>query len=140
MTEKRKQTRRRSATRPTAGIRGAAGQFKALAKVYGRVARHLWLSLDRSRTDFREIALLGRRYSWVSDRQRMVQAMLRAKPAVRDYVCADGAHAIRLRSLIESADEVSHQAATLPTALAVLEYIDHELGWAGTNARPASVA
>jgi hypothetical protein len=108
----------------------AAALLESLAAVYGRVARRLRKRIDACDGGVREIARLGRRYAWISDRYHMVNTMLHSEPMLRAYVCAEGAGSTQLPSLIESAEEVSRRSATLDTALAVLEYIDHELGWA----------
>jgi hypothetical protein len=102
----------------------------ALENVYSRVARQLRKRIDECGTDVREIGRLGQRYAWISDRYRMVNTMLHSEPMIRDYVCAEGAYAAQLGSLIASAEEVSRRPAALETTLAFLEYIDHELGWA----------
>jgi hypothetical protein len=108
----------------------AAVLLEALGKIYGRVARQLRKRIDGCGADVREIGRLGQRYAWISDRYRMVNTMLHSEPMILAYVCPEGAYSSQLGSLIESAEEVSRRSATLETALAVLEYLDHELGWA----------
>jgi hypothetical protein len=120
----------RGRNRPKSRGGDTASLLEALENVYGRVGRHLRKRIDECGTDVREIGRLGQRYAWISDRYRMVNTMLHSEPMIRDYVCAEGAYAAQLDSLIASAEELSRRPADLETTLAFLEYIDHELGWA----------
>jgi hypothetical protein len=108
----------------------AAALLEELESIYERVGRQLRNRIDACGDDVREIARLGEYYAWISDRYRMVKTMLHSEPMIRAYVCAEGAGSSQLSSVINSAQEVSRRPARLAVALAVLEYIDHELGWA----------
>src|SRR6185369_13398541 len=111
-------------------VESVARAFRTLAAVYASIAQILRQKLDRSGADIGEIAALGRQYEWISDRLRKVRMVLDAKPDLLAYVHADCSEPERTATLAASAVDVARVSRDLPTALAVLEYVDHELGWA----------
>jgi hypothetical protein len=111
-------------------VESVARAFRTLAMVYASIAQVLRQRLDRSGADIGEIAALGRKYEWISDRRRKVRMVLAAKPVLLAYVRADCSEPERTATLAASAVDLVRVSNDLPTALALLEYVDYELGWA----------
>jgi hypothetical protein len=69
-----------------------------------------------------------------------VQTYLEAEPAVMAYACADFGAPEQIQSLAEIAAELAGESKSLFSALGLLDYIDHELGWAAVGGAPAGNA
>jgi len=124
---------------------GAQGQglrraLQALSAAYARVGNALSDRLQHPGSDLGELANLGASYGWIADRHRLVQTYLEAEPAVMVYACADFGEPDQIRSLAEAAMELATESQSLFSALGLLTYIDHELGWAAVGGAPAGNA
>ncbi len=121
----------------TQGFRRA---LQALSAAYARVGNALSDRLQHAAADLGEVSTLGASYGWVVDRRRLVQTYLEAEPAVMAYACADFGEPDQIRSLAEAASELAGEGQSLFSALGLLNYIDHELGWAAVGGAPAGNA
>jgi hypothetical protein len=121
----------------TQGFRRA---LQALSAAYARVGNALSDRLQHANESFGEVADLGASYGWITDRRRLVQTYLEADPAVMAYACADFGDPDQIRSLAEAATDLAGESQSLFSALGLLGYIDHELGWAAVGGAPAGNA
>lgn len=112
--------------RRTAGFRPA---LQALGAAYDRVAGILSNRMQHATSDIGQISELGARYTWVSERRRLVQTYLDSGTDVIAYAYADCRHPEQIQSLAETASELASKSRSLSSALGLLNYIDHELGW-----------
>jgi hypothetical protein len=126
--------------RSTPEAQGFRRALQALSAAYARVGNALSDRMQHSIPDQSELSALGASYGWVSDRRRLVQTYLEAEPAVMAYACADFGQPEQIRSLAETASELASEREALFSALGVLSYIDHELGWAAIGGAPAGNA
>lgn len=114
--------------------------LQALSTAYAKVGNALSDRLQQADSDLSELTALGAKYGWISDRRRLVQTYLEAEPAVMAYACADFGQPDHIRSLAEAAAELAGETQSLFSALGLLNYIDHELGWAAVGGAPAGNA
>jgi len=114
--------------------------LQALSAAYARAGNALCDRLQHADADVADVAKLGASYGWVSDRRRLVQTYLEAEPAIMAYACADFGQPDQIRSLAEAAAEMAGESQSLFSALGLLSYIDHELGWAAVGGAPAGNA
>jgi len=114
--------------------------LQALSAAYARVGNALADRMQHANSELSELSALGASYGWISDRRRLVQTYLEAEPAVMAYACADFGQPDEIRSLAETAGELAGEAKSLFSALGLLSYIDHELGWAAMGGAPAGNA
>jgi hypothetical protein len=114
--------------------------LQALSAAYARAGNALSDRLQHADSDLSELTALGASYGWVADRRRLVQTYLEADPAVMAYACADFGEPQQIQSLAETAAELASEAQSLFSALGLLDYIDHELGWAAIGGAPAGNA
>jgi hypothetical protein len=114
--------------------------LQALSAAYARAGNALSDRLQHAGSDLSELTRLGASYGWVSDRRRLVQTYLEAEPAVMAYACADFGEPQQIQSLAETAAELASESQSLFSALGLLSYIDHELGWAAIGGAPAGHA
>jgi len=114
--------------------------LQALSAAYARAGNALSDRLQHAGSDLGEITALGASYGWIVDRRRLVQTYLEAEPAVMAYACADFGDSDQIRSLAEAAAEMAGETRSLFSALGLLNYIDHELGWAAVGGPPAGNA
>lgn len=103
--------------------------LEALRTAYKRLSRVLSAEIDRSRKNVDRMSDLGGRLRWVSERHSMVHTALAAGPAYAAYLCGECEQLPEVRSLAEMAAKMANDGTTYPTALNLLNYIDHELGW-----------
>jgi hypothetical protein len=123
-----------------AQAQGFRRALQALSAAYARVGNALSDRLQHPGSDLGEVANLGASYGWIADRRRLVQTYLEAEPAVMAYACADFGEPDEIRSLAEAAVELAAESQSLFSALGLLTYIDHELGWAAIGGAPAGNA
>ena len=114
--------------------------LQALSTAYAKVGNALSDRLQHARSDLDEATTLGASYGWIVDRRRLVQTYLEAEPAVMAYACADFGEPDQIRSLAEAAADLADESQSLFSALGLLSYIDHELGWAAIGGAPAGNA
>jgi hypothetical protein len=114
--------------------------LQALSTAYAKVGNALSDRLQHARSDLDEVTTLGASYGWIVDRRRLVQTYLEAEPAVMAYACADFGEPDQIRSLAEAAADLADESQSLFSALGLLSYIDHELGWAAIGGAPAGNA
>jgi hypothetical protein len=114
--------------------------LQALSAAYARVGNALSDRLQHAKSDLDEMTTLGASYGWIADRRRLVQTYLEAEPAVMAYACADFGAPDQIRSLAEAAADLAGENQSLFSALGLLSYIDHELGWAAVGGAPAGNA
>ena len=114
--------------------------LQALSTAYAKVGNALSDRLQHARSDLDEVTTLGASYGWIVDRRRLVQTYLEAEPAVMAYACADFGEPDQIRSLAEAAADLAGENQSLFSALGLLSYIDHELGWAAIGGAPAGNA
>jgi hypothetical protein len=103
--------------------------LEALRTAYKRLSRVLSDEIDRSRENVDRMSHLGGRLRWVSERHHLVRTALNAGPAYAAYLCGECEQLAEVRSLAEMAAKMANSDASYPTALNLLNYIDHELGW-----------
>lgn len=126
--------------RSTPQAQGFRHALLALSVAYARVGNALTDRMQHADSDLSELSALGANYGWISDRRRLVQTYLEAEPAVMAYACADFGAPEQIRSLAETASELAAETGSLFSALGLLSYIDHELGWAAVGGAPAGNA
>jgi hypothetical protein len=126
--------------RHVAEAQGFRRALQALSAAYARVGNALSDRLQHANSDLDAVSSLGASYGWITDRRRLVQTYLEAEPAVMAYACADFGAPDQIRSLAEAAVELAGESQSLFSALALLSYIDHELGWAAVGGAPAGNA
>ena len=126
--------------RHAAQAQGFRRALQALSAAYARVGNALSDRLQHANADLSEVATLASSYGWISDRRRLVQTYLEAEPAVMAYACADFGEPDQIRSLAECAAELAGESQSLFSAMGLLSYIDHELGWAAVGGAPAGNA
>jgi hypothetical protein len=114
--------------------------LQALSAAYAKAGNALSDRLQHASSDLGEVATIGSSYSWIVDRRRLVQTYLEAEPAVMAYACADFGEPDQIRSLAEAAADLASERQSLFSALGLLSYIDHELGWAAVGGAPAGNA
>src|SRR5690349_3170745 len=114
--------------------------LQALSAAYAKVGNALSDRLQHAGSDLGELATIGASYGWIVDRRRLVQTYLEAEPAVMAYACADFGQPDQIRSLAECAAELAGESQSLFSAIGLLSYIDHELGWAAVGGAPAGNA
>jgi hypothetical protein len=114
--------------------------LQALSTAYAKVGNVLSDRLQHAQSDLDEVTALGASYGWIVDRRRLVQTYLEAEPAVMAYACADFGEPDQIRSLAEAAADLAGESQSLFSALGLLSYIDHELGWAAIGGAPAGNA
>ena len=114
--------------------------LQALGAAYAKVGNALSDRLQHANSDLGEVTTIGSSYSWIVDRRRLVQTYLEAEPAVMAYACADFGEPDQIRSLAEAAADLASDSKSLFSALGLLSYIDHELGWAAVGGAPAGNA
>jgi hypothetical protein len=114
--------------------------LQALSTAYAKVGNALSDRLQHAQSDLDEVTTLGASYGWIIDRRRLVQTYLEAEPAVMAYACADFGEPDQIRSLAEAAADLAGENQSLFSALGLLSYIDHELGWAAIGGAPAGNA
>jgi hypothetical protein len=114
--------------------------LQALSAAYAKVGNALSDRLQHANSDLGEVGTIGSSYSWIVDRRRLVQTYLEAEPAVMAYACADFGQPDQIRSLAEAAADLASDSQSLFSALGLLSYIDHELGWAAVGGAPAGNA
>src|SRR3954468_23784877 len=119
---------------------GFRRDLQALSAAYARAGNALSDRLQHAQSYLTERTTLGASYGWIADRRRLVQTYLEAEPAVMAYACADFGDADQIRSLAETAAEMAGESRSLASALGLLTYIDHELGWAAIGGAPAGNA
>lgn len=112
----------------------------ALGTAYSKAGNALSDRLQHAGSDAAEASNLAASYSWIADRRRLVQTYLEAEPAVMAYACADFGEPDQIRSLAEAAADLAGESQSLFSALGLLSYIDHELGWAAIGGAPAGNA
>lgn len=103
--------------------------LEALLTAYKRLSRVLSAEIDRSRKDIDIMSDLGGRLRWVSERHSMVRTALAAGPGYAAYLCGECEQLPAVHSLAQMAAKIAHDDKAYPTALNLLNYIDHELGW-----------
>ncbi|MDY0872690.1 hypothetical protein [Dongia rigui] len=103
--------------------------LEALRTAYKRLSRVLSDEIDRSRKNVDRMSDLGGRLRWVAERHSMVHTALAAGPAYAAYLCGECDQLPEVRSLAEMAAKMANDGNAYPTALNLLNYIDHELGW-----------
>jgi hypothetical protein len=128
------------AVRLTPQALGFRRALQALGAAYARAGNALRDRMQHAHSDLAELSALGASYGWISDRRRLVQTYLEAEPAVMAYACADFGEPEQIRSLAETAAELAGEDQSLFSALGLLNYIDHELGWAAIGGAPAGNA
>jgi len=121
-------------------VQGFRRALQALSAAYARVGNALSDRLQHASSDVDEVTTLGASYGWIVDRRRLVQTYLEAEPAVMAYACADFGEPDQIRSLAEAAADLAGENQSLFSALGLLSYIDHELGWAAIGGAPAGNA
>lgn len=126
--------------RHTPEAQGFRRALLALSAAYTRAGNALSDRLQHSHPELAELSQLGASYGWISDRRRLVQTYLEADPAVMAYACADFGQPDQIKSLAEAASELASESRSLFSALALLDYIDQELGWAAVGGAPAGNA
>jgi hypothetical protein len=126
--------------RQTPEVLGFRRALQALSAAYGRVGNALSDRMQHAGSDQSELTALGASYGWISDRRRLVQTYLEAEPAVMAYACADFSQPEQIRSLAEAAADLAAERQSLFSAIGLLNYIDHELGWAAISGAPAGHA
>ncbi|WP_395020547.1 hypothetical protein [Dongia sp.] len=126
--------------RHVAEAQGFRRALQALSAAYAKVGNVLSDRLQHGSSDLGELATIGASYGWIVDRRRLVQTYLEAEPAVMAYACADFGEPDQIRSLAEAATELASESQSLFSALGLLSYIDHELGWAAIGGAPAGNA
>jgi hypothetical protein len=126
--------------RHVAEAQGFRRALQALSAAYARAGNALSDRLQHANADQGEVADLGASYGWITDRRRLVQTYLEAEPAVMAYACADFGEPDQIRSLAEAAADLAGESQSLFSALGLLSYIDHELGWAAVGGAPAGNA
>ncbi|GAB2176340.1 hypothetical protein [Dongia sp. agr-C8] len=126
--------------RHVAETQGFRRALQALSAAYARAGNALSDRLQHANSDLGEVATLGASYGWIADRRRLVQTYLEAEPAVMAYACADFGEPDQIRSLAEAAADLAGESQSLFSALGLLTYIDHELGWAAVGGAPAGNA
>jgi len=126
--------------RHAAEAQGFRRALQALSAAYARVGNALSDRLQHATADLDEVSTLGASYGWIVDRRRLVQTYLEAEPAVMAYACADFGEPDQIRSLAECAAELAGESQSLFSAIGLLNYIDHELGWAAVGGAPAGNA
>jgi hypothetical protein len=126
--------------RGTPQVLGFRRALQALSAAYARVGNALSDRIQHASPDPSELSALGASYGWITDRRRLVQTYLEAEPAVMAYACADFGQPEQIRSLAETASELAGERGALFSALGLLTYIDHELGWAAVGGAPAGNA
>jgi len=114
--------------------------LQALNAAYAKVGNALSDRMQHGGSDLGELSTLGASYGWISDRRRLVQTYLEAEPAIMAYACADFGEPEQIRSLADAASELASEDQSLFSALGLLNYIDHELGWAAVGGAPAGNA
>jgi len=114
--------------------------LQALSAAYAKVGNALSDRLQHAGSDLGELATIGASYGWIVDRRRLVQTYLEAEPAVMAYACADFGEPDQIRSLADAAADLASENTSLFSALGLLNYIDHELGWAAVGGAPAGNA
>jgi hypothetical protein len=117
--------------RQVAGLKPA---LQALGAAYDRVAGILRNRMQHASADIDQISELGVRFTWVSERRRLVQTYLESGPEVIAYAYADCRHPEQIQSLAETASELASKSRSLTSALGLLNYIDDELGWSSEDA------
>jgi hypothetical protein len=110
--------------------------LRALGAAYSRVAIALNERLERPNVRLSELSELGAQYSWISERRRLVQTFLDSEPTIMAYARCDCRNPDQIRSLAEAATELADDSRSLSSALGLLSYIDHELGWSGSEEEP----
>jgi hypothetical protein len=120
--------------------RGFRRALLALSAAYTKTGNALSDRLQHTSPDLEELSHLGASYGWISDRRRLVQTYLEAEPAVMAYACADFGQPEQIKSLADAASELAGESRSLFSALALLNYIDQELGWAAVGGAPAGNA
>jgi hypothetical protein len=128
------------AIRHTPEALGLRCALQALGAAYARAGNALSDRMQHVGSDQGALAALGASYGWITDRRRLVQTYLEAEPAVMAYACADFGAPEQIRSLAETACELAGEYQSLFSALGLLNYIDHELGWAAVGGAPAGNA
>ncbi|HVO03850.1 MAG TPA: hypothetical protein VMT54_16735 [Candidatus Cybelea sp.] len=103
--------------------------LRALDAAYSIVGAALYNRIQRPAVDVHEISALGASYGWISERRSLVQSFLDAEPAVLAYAGVDFDEPEHIRSLAETAAELASEHHSLISAIALLSYIDQELGW-----------
>jgi len=126
--------------RHTTEAQGFRRALQALSAAYAKVGNALCDRLQHSSTNLEALTKLGASYGWISDRRRLVETYLEAEPAVMAYACADFGEPEQIRSLAETAAELASENKSLFSAIGLLNYIDHELGWAAVGGAPAGNA
>jgi len=126
--------------RHTSEAQGFRRALQTLNAAYARAGNALSDRLQHAGSDTSELSALGASYAWISDRRRLVQSYLEAEPAVVAYACADFGQPDEIRTLAETAIELAGEASSLFSALGLLDYLDHELGWAAVGGAPAGNA
>ena len=126
--------------RHTPEAMGFRRALQALSAAYARAGNALSDRLQHAQSDLSELTTLGASYGWVSDRRRLVQTYLEAEPAIMAYACAHFGAPEQIQSLAETAAELAGESKSLFAALGLLNYIDHELGWAAVGGAPAGNA
>jgi hypothetical protein len=114
--------------------------LQALSAAYAKAGNALSDRLQHAGSDLAARTTLGASYGWIVDRRRLVQTYLEAEPAVMAYACADFGRPEQIQSLAETAAELAGESQSLFSALGLLDYIDHELGWAAIGGAPAGNA
>jgi hypothetical protein len=126
--------------RQTPEAMGFRRALQALSAAYARAGNALSDRMQHTHSDLSELTILGASYGWIVDRRRLVQTYLEAEPAVMAYACADFGAPEQIQSLADAAAEMAGEAQSLFSALGLLNYIDHELGWAAIGGAPAGNA
>jgi len=118
------------------GLRPA---LEALGVAYAKVAHALNLRLEVANCDAEELSQLSNSCSWISDRQRLVQSFLDCElAAAAAYV--EMRNPDQIHALAEAAGAFAEENRQLFSALGLLSYIEHELGWAAARMAPAGNA
>jgi hypothetical protein len=114
--------------------------LQALSAAYAKAGNALSDRLQHAGADHAARTSLDASYGWIADRRRLVQTYLEADPAVMAYACAGFGKPEQIQSLAETAAELAGESQSLLSALGLLDYIDHELGWAAVGGAPAGNA
>ncbi|HVM85132.1 MAG TPA: hypothetical protein VMW18_14675 [Candidatus Binatia bacterium] len=120
---------------PTPGLKRA---LQALGIAYEKVAHALDLRLAAANSEDDVLAQLSNNCSWISDRRRLVQSFLDCELAAAAYV--EMRDPDQIHALAEAAGAFAEESHQLFSALGLLSYIEHELGWTAARLVPAGNA
>jgi len=121
------------------GTQGLRRALEALGVAYAKVGQALKLRLRVADCEAEELSQLSNSCGWISDRERLVQSFLDCElAAAAAYV--DMRNPDQIHALAEAAGAFAEESRQLFSALGLLSYIEHELGWAAVGTAPAGNA